>query len=90
VVTQALSANDLVLIDATSLVASLEEATVDVSDSADLQMLDSAVTQHLLTPTASTMTSMFATDTTAIRVVVRFGIARVRTGGVARLTGTNW
>lgn len=65
------------------------QVTVDASDQASLQMLDNP-TNNSATGTATTMVSMFQTNSVAFRAERYVNWARRRTSGVAYLTGVNW
>lgn len=65
------------------------QVTIDVSREASLQMLDNP-TNNSATGTATTMVSMFQTNSTAILAERYINWARRRTSAVAYLTGVNY
>lgn len=65
------------------------QVTVDVSNEASLQMLDNP-TNNSGTGTATSMVSMFQTNSTAFLAERYINWARRRASGVAYLTGVNW
>lgn len=65
------------------------QATVDFSNQASIQMLDNP-TNNSATGTATTLVSMFQTDSTAFRAHRFANWSRRRESGVAYLTGVNW
>lgn len=62
---------------------------VDISREASLQMLDNP-TNDSVTPTATTMVSMFQTNSIAFRAERTINWARRRASAVAYLSGVNW
>lgn len=62
---------------------------VDMSREASLQMLDNP-TNDSVTPTATTMVSMFQTNSVAFRAERTINWARRRNSAVAYLSGVNW
>jgi HK97 family phage major capsid protein len=65
------------------------QVTIDASGEASLQM-DDEPTNDSSVPTATTLVSMFQTDSTAFRAERFINWARRRDSGVAYLTGVNW
>ncbi|MGR8759446.1 phage major capsid protein [Bacillus thuringiensis] len=65
------------------------QVTVDASQEASLQMLDNP-TNNSATGTATSMVSMFQTNSTAFRAERYINWARRRASGVAYLTGVSW
>jgi hypothetical protein len=65
------------------------QVTIDASGEASLQM-DDEPTNDSSAPTATTLVSMFQTDSTAFRAERFINWARRRDSGVAYLTGVNW
>jgi len=65
------------------------QVTIDVSQEASLQMLDNP-TNNSATGTATSMVSMFQTNSTAFRAERYINWARRRLSGVAYLTDVNW
>lgn len=63
--------------------------TIDASREASLQMLDNP-TNNSATPTATTMVSMFQTNSVAMRVERYINWAKRRASAVSVLTGVNW
>lgn len=63
--------------------------TIDASREASLQMLDNP-TNNSATATATSMVSMFQTNSVAIRVERYINWAKRRTSAVQYLTGVNW
>lgn len=65
------------------------QVTIDASQEASLQMLDNP-TNNSATATATSLVSMFQTNSTAFRAERYINWARRRQSGVAYLTGVNW
>lgn len=65
------------------------QVTIDASQEASLQMLDNP-TNNSLSGTATSMVSMFQTDSTAFRAERFINWARRRVSAVSYLTGVNW
>ncbi|HHM9405962.1 TPA: phage major capsid protein [Pseudomonas aeruginosa] len=65
------------------------QATVDFSKEASIQMLDNP-TNNSATGTATSLVSMYQTDSTAFRAHRFANWSRRRESGVAYLTGVNW
>lgn len=65
------------------------QATVDFSNQASIQMLDNP-TNDSTNGTATSLVSMFQTDSTALRAHRFCNWSRRRNSGVAYLTGVNW
>lgn len=65
------------------------QVTIDASQEASLQM-DSAPTNNSATGTATSLVSMFQTNSTAFRAERYINWARRRTTGVAYLSDVNW
>lgn len=65
------------------------QVTIDASREASLQMLDNP-TNNSATPTATSMVSMFQTNSVALRAERYINWARRRASGVAYLTGVAW
>ncbi len=66
-----------------------DQVTVDVSNEASLQMLDNP-TNNSAAGTATSMVSMFQTNSTAFLAERYINWARRRASGVAYLSGVNW
>lgn len=72
------------------------QVTIDASREASLQMLDNSVsgagapTNNSATATATSLVSMFQTNSVALRAERYINWARRRTSAVAYLTGVNW
>jgi hypothetical protein len=84
--------DELVLIDGSGIAVDATPPEVSVSTETDLQ-LDTAPTGSSATPTAVSMTSMFSTNSVAVKAVAVFGAARLRADAVAVVTGitsTTW
>jgi hypothetical protein len=82
----------LYLVDATGIAADGGPVTVDVSTQADV-LMDTAPSMNSTTPTAAAMTSMFQTNSTALKALAVFGAAKIRGNAVAVVTGittTTW
>jgi hypothetical protein len=65
------------------------QATVDMSNQASIQMLDNP-TNNSGTGTATSLVSMFQTDSTAFRMHRFANWSRRRASSFAYLTGVNW
>ncbi|TAL73907.1 MAG: phage major capsid protein [Rhodanobacter sp.] len=77
------SGGQLALIDASGIALALEGIELSQSDQTSLVMAD--------TPTSpAEMVSMFATNTVALKAVIRANWENQRVGGVAVITGANW
>lgn len=80
----------VVLVNASDIwLADDGQVTIDVSREASLQMLDSP-TNNSATGTATSMVSMFQTNSTAFLAERYINWARRRASGVAYLTGVSW
>ena len=80
----------VVLVNASDIwLADDGQVTIDSSREASLQMLDNP-TNNSATGTATTMVSMFQTNSTAFLAERYLNWARRRASGVAYLTGVNW
>lgn len=72
------------------------QVTIDASREASIQMLDTnpagagAPTNNSVTPTATTLVSMFQTNSVAFRAERFVNWSRRRTSAAAYLTGVNW
>jgi hypothetical protein len=62
---------------------------IDASDQVSLQM-DDAPTNSSATPTATSLVSMWQTNSVAFRAEHGIGWKRMRSSAVAYLTGVNW
>jgi HK97 family phage major capsid protein len=89
VVSSGVPAGEAYLVNAAGIAADAGPVTVDVSSQADIQM-DTAPTTTSATPTASTLVSMFASNSTALRCDAWFGAQVLRDDTVAVITGINW
>jgi HK97 family phage major capsid protein/HK97 family phage prohead protease len=80
----------IVLVNARDIwLADDEQVTIDASREASLQMLDNP-TNNSATGTATSMVSMFQTNSVAFRAERYINWARRRASGVAYLTGVNY
>ena len=80
----------VVLVNASDIwLADDGQVTVDMSTEASLQMLDNP-TNNSATGTATSVVSMFQTNSTAFRAERYLNWARRRASGVAYLTGVSW
>jgi HK97 family phage major capsid protein/HK97 family phage prohead protease len=80
----------VILVNASDIwLADDNQVTIDASQEASLQMLDNP-TNNSATGTATSMVSMFQTNSTAFRAERFINWARRRASGVAYLTGVNW
>lgn len=80
----------VVLVNASDIwLADDGQVTIDVSREASLQMLDNP-TNNSATGTATSVVSMFQTNSTAFLAERYINWARRRASGVAYLTGVNW
>ena len=90
IVSDYVPAGVVVLVNASDIwLADDGQVTLDVSREASLQMLDNP-TNNSATPTATTMVSMFQTNSVALRAERYINWARRRPSGVAYLTGVAW
>ncbi len=88
-VTDAVPNDQLILLDASGFGAGFEDADLQVSENAVIQMSDTP-TQDATTGTGSTGVSMFQCSGAAVRLVMDFGIERGRDDAVAILDGIDW
>jgi hypothetical protein len=91
-VSSGLADGTLALLDAGAIAANGEAPTVEVSTQADIQM-DTAPTMNSTSPTPATMTSMFQTNSAALRATAVFGCQKLRADAVSVVTGisaTTW
>lgn len=89
IVCDALQAATIMLVDATGLAGDSELITIDASNQTSIEMLD-APTNNSVTPTPSTVVSMFQTDSTAVLATSWFGAYRFRDTAVATMSGVEW
>lgn len=90
IVSDYVPAGTVVLVNASDIWLSDDgQVTIDVSREASLQMLDNP-TNDTVTPTATSLVSMFQTNSVAIRAERYMNWARRRNASVAYLTGVNW
>jgi HK97 family phage major capsid protein len=85
-------AGELALINAAAIAADGAVPVVDVSSQADVKM-DSVPPMNSVTPAATTMTSMFQSNSVALRAVAVFGCEKLRADAVSVITGisgTTW
>jgi HK97 family phage prohead protease len=82
--------NIVVLVNAKDIFMAQDDGIqIDASDQVSLQM-DDAPTNSSATPTATTLVSMWQTNSVAFRAEHSIGWVRGRTSAVAYLTGVNW
>jgi Phage capsid family len=79
----------LYLVDASGIAADGGPVTVEASGQADVQMSD-APTMDGTTPTAAALTSMFMSNSTALRATAWFGASVLRDDAVAEITDIAW
>lgn len=79
----------LALVDATGVAADATAVSIDVSTQADVEMSDTP-TSSSSTPTSVSMTSMFQSNSTALRVSVILGAQLLRDTAIAEVTGIAW
>jgi hypothetical protein len=92
VISSGLPVDELLLVDGSGIAADADAPEVSVSSEADLQM-DSAPTGSSATPTSSSVVSMYATNSIAVRATAIFGAARLRADAVAvvnSISSTTW
>jgi hypothetical protein len=92
VISSGLPPDELLLVDAFGVAADADVPQISVSSEADLQM-DTAPTGSSATPTATSVVSMYATNSIAVKAVAVFGAAKLRADAVAVVTGitsTTW
>jgi len=78
----------LYLIDASGIVVDAMPPTVDVSSEADIQM-DTAPTMDSTVPTATSMVSIFTTNSVAMLASAFFSALRLRANAIAVVNGIN-
>lgn len=82
--------NIVVLCNATDIFLAQDDGiSIDASDQVSLQM-DDAPTGSSATPTATSLVSMWQTNSVAFRAEHGIGWKRMRASAVAYLTGVNW
>ena len=82
--------NIVVLVNARDIFLAQDDGIqIDASDQVSLQM-DDAPTNSSATPTATSLVSMWQTNSVAFRAEHAIGWLRGRTSAVAYLTGVNW
>lgn len=84
VTTGGLTGAQVALIDGRGLVAEIEDIRFDATDEATLEMAD-PVTGDSTAPTPATLVSLFQTNSLAARIILRFGVEKVRDNAVATL-----
>ena len=89
IVCDALEAGTLALVDGTGFVGDAELITIDASNDTSVEMVDDP-TNNSVTPTATTMVSMFQTNSTALLGTAWFGVHRIRDNALALLTDVAW
>lgn len=89
IVSDAQAANSLTVFDATGIVFGEQPISVRRSDEAAIQM-DDATTQNVDTPTATTLTSLFQTNSTAVMVEGALAVKVVRPNSVVNVQNTSW
>jgi hypothetical protein len=78
------------LIDATGIAGDSGLIDIDVSNQADIEMLNAALQQDALASAQTTLVSMFQTNSVAIRTTAEFGAERLRDNAIALLTEAAW
>ena len=81
--TSALTAGDVLLLDAASVAAALIDMEVDTSGEADVELVDDTTV-----PAEKTLVPLWQTNSIGIRVIARFALAPMRETVAARLTLT--
>jgi HK97 family phage major capsid protein len=95
-VSSKVSTGNLILLDAARFAGASDTITVDVSRNAAIEMRDdpTATVDEGASPGANPVhaqaVSMWQTDSVAVRCIAYFGAARLRTGGVAAISGIAW
>lgn len=90
-VSSAVPAGSLVLVDASGLAGDAEGVTVELSREADVEMVaGDAETLSSITPTPAELVSLWQTNSTAIRANLWFGVERIRADSIAVLDGIAW
>jgi hypothetical protein len=88
-VAHSLPAGTLRLINGAGIAAAGDGMEVQASNEATLQMVDNP-TNNSVTPTATTLVSMFQTNSTALLAKISIGAERMRDDAVAEVTGVAW
>lgn len=83
-------AGKVALIDASGIAGESGTVAIDASGYADIEMQSSGLLIDSDTPAAAVLTSMWQTNSVAIRAVVDFDAKRLRDNAVAVLTGVEW
>lgn len=89
VVVDALSAGELVLIDATGLAGDSELITIEASNDTSIEM-ENEPESDTVEPKATELVSMFQTHSTAIMATAWFGAFRFRDQAAAVISGIAW
>jgi hypothetical protein len=77
------------LIDGSGIAADMSDISVKTSGEANVQMTSPA-TGNSATPTGALTTSLFQTNSSALRAVVTFGAERLHDNAVTQITGIDW
>src|SRR5262249_33382477 len=86
IVSSAVPSGDLYLLDASGFAADARPVTVDASLEADIQM-DTAPSMTSSGPTATSLVSMFASNSAALRATAWYGAQKLRESAISVLTG---
>lgn len=89
IVCDALPGGTIMLVDATGLAGDSELITIDASNQTSIEMLDNP-TNNSVSPTPTSVVSMFQTDSTALMATAWFGAYRFRDEAVAIMNGVEW
>jgi HK97 family phage major capsid protein len=89
IVSDGLADGVLALVDATGVAADATAVTIDAATQGSIQM-DSAPTVRSDTPAGAAMSSMFQTNSTALRASVVLGAELLRDTAIAEVTGITW
>jgi HK97 family phage major capsid protein len=94
-VSSAIDPGMLILVDASGIAGAEDGVEVDISNFAALEMRDDPTARSTApgspdVPVAATNISTYQTNSVAIRAIALFGVAKIRSGGIAALSGVVW
>ena len=85
----AMADDELILLDAHALAGNDDGFDTSTSSQADVDLAE-PTTGDATTGTGSTLTSLYQTNSAAIKVVAYYGAEKLRTDAVVKLTGIGW
>lgn len=90
IVSSGVPAGELFLVDAARLAANGDTIAVRETTEGDMLMQDGSPPMSSATPTGSTMTSMWQTNSTGLQCDAIFGVQKFADDAVSVVTGINW